>query len=75
MTSWLVCVDLLYACFGLVIVDGVVARAPPIAFWTIGRLGREVVAYYRRKGAHVSWQEIHSNDHSGNSKKQTPIGK
>ncbi|HEX6676019.1 MAG TPA: hypothetical protein VF486_13430 [Actinomycetes bacterium] len=34
---------------------GWVVQAAVIAAWTIGKRGREVVGYYRRRGGHMSW--------------------
>ena len=47
-------IDLPYACFGLVVCNGQVTGAPPIARWTVGRSIKDVVAYYTRKGASVA---------------------
>jgi len=56
---WLVRVDNGFAVFGLVVDDaGVVVEAAPIARWAEGRRGREVVRYFRGRGAKVSWKEI-----------------
>jgi hypothetical protein len=56
---WLVHVELPGACFGFEVTDdGWVIQAAPIAAWTIGRRGREVVSYYRRRGGLVSWQQV-----------------
>jgi hypothetical protein len=38
--------------------QGVIVVAAPVARWTIGRRGREVVAHYQRRGSRVSWQQI-----------------
>jgi hypothetical protein len=46
-------IDTGYACFGLVVVDGVVVSAPPIASWTKGQTLDKVLIYYRRQGAKV----------------------
>jgi hypothetical protein len=35
-------------------------RGSPIANWTIGRRGREIVAHYRSQGGQVSWQQVPS---------------
>jgi len=59
--TYLVRVDLAAnpsACFGVVVADGVVTAAAPITRWAIGRLGRDIVAYWRRRGATVTWQEV-----------------
>lgn len=50
-------ISLPYATFGLIVRDGVVVDAPPIARWTIGKPEVTVVAYYRRKGAAVAQLE------------------
>jgi hypothetical protein len=56
---WLVRVELPWACFGFEVTDdGWVIQAAPIASWTIGRRGRQVVAYYRQRGGLVSWQQV-----------------
>lgn len=55
---WLVRVELPWACFGFEVTDdGWVIQAAPVAAWTVGRRGRQVVAYYCR-GDRVSWQQI-----------------
>jgi hypothetical protein len=49
---YLVHVELSEACFGFEVNDqGVIVNAAPIARWTLGRRGRQVVAYYRRREA------------------------
>jgi hypothetical protein len=47
-------VQLSYATFGLIVHDGVILEAAPIAAWTRGRPARQVWDYYARRG-HVSW--------------------
>ncbi len=39
------------ATFALIVRDGLVVDAAPIARWSIGRREREVADYYRRRGA------------------------
>ena len=51
MTGRLIWVSLPHATFGLLVADGVITKAPPIARWAIGRGEHEVAAYYRRRGA------------------------
>jgi hypothetical protein len=46
-------VRLAYATFGLVVVDGMVVAAAPIAGRNIGRPIDRVAQYYRKKGAKV----------------------
>jgi hypothetical protein len=49
---WLVQVELPWACFGFEVTgDGWVIEAAPIADWTVGRRGRQVVASYRAGAA------------------------
>ena len=38
--------------------DGWVIQAAPVAAWTVGRRGRQVVTYYRQRGGRVSWQQV-----------------
>lgn len=45
------------ACFGLVVVGGVVTEAAPIARWCVGKRGRDAVRYWRRRGATVIWRQ------------------
>lgn len=47
-------VRLPYATFALVVRDGVVVRAAPIARWAVGRPEDEALEYYRRKGGSVA---------------------
>jgi hypothetical protein len=51
----LVRIDMPYACFGMVVVNGVVTEAAPIARWSIGRRGRDSVRYWKKRGAKVQW--------------------
>lgn len=44
-------VSMRWATFALGAQDGVIAQAPPIARWTVGKTEAEVARYYRRKGA------------------------
>ncbi len=44
-------VSLPRATFALIVRDGLVVDAAPIARWSIGRREREVADYYRRRGA------------------------
>jgi hypothetical protein len=46
-------VSLPYATFALVLRDGIVTRAAPIAGWAVGKEEARVLRYYRRKGATV----------------------
>jgi hypothetical protein len=56
---WLVQVELPWACFGFEVTsDGWIIEAAPIAAWTVGRRGRQVVAYYRSRGGRVSWELV-----------------
>ncbi|MDH2424768.1 hypothetical protein [Sphaerisporangium sp. TRM90804] len=52
MTSdrW-VWVSLPWATFAVVVADGLVVDAAPIARWSIGRRERDVADHYRRRGA------------------------
>jgi hypothetical protein len=47
-------VRLPYATFGLVVADGRIQRAPPIARWAIGKDADTVLTYERRKGATIT---------------------
>jgi hypothetical protein len=64
---WLVRVELPWACFGFEVTDdGWVIEAAPIAAWTIGRRGRQVVAHYRQRGGLVSWPRVsHRRSYAG----------
>lgn len=55
-TAWVVTVDTGWANFGFVVREGVVAECAPLTAWARGRSGREVVAYWRGRGAEVTWQ-------------------
>lgn len=56
---WLVRVDNGFAVFGLIVDDaGFVTEAAPIAKWSEGRRGRDVVRYFRERGAKVTWRAI-----------------
>ncbi|MFF0864139.1 hypothetical protein ACFYUV_20440 [Nonomuraea sp. NPDC003560] len=44
-------VSLAYATFAIVVRDGRVVDAAPIARWAIGKPEQRVADYYRRKGA------------------------
>ncbi len=46
-------IDTGYACFGLVVKDGTIVEAAPIAKWTIGKNVGGVLDYYRKKKAKV----------------------
>lgn len=41
--------------FGLLVVDGVVVEAAPIARWTVGRKARWVWDYFVARDATVTW--------------------
>ena len=57
--SWLVQVELPWACFGLEVDDhGQVVTAAPIAAWTLGRPARPVLAGYRRRGGQLTWTRL-----------------
>lgn len=49
----LVRVDLPWAVFGLILEDNVVIEAAPIASWATGKSAREVLAYYKGRGARL----------------------
>lgn len=51
--SGLVRVSLPWATFGLVVVDGKIAEAAPVAGWSTGKPIESVAAYYRRRGGVV----------------------
>jgi len=53
MTGRLFLVDLPYACFGIVVHHGKVTLAPPIAAWMVGKDGRTVDSWIRRKGGTI----------------------
>lgn len=54
--AYLVRVESDFAVFGFVVKNRVVTReCAPIAKWAIGRRGREVVDYWRKRGAKVTW--------------------
>jgi hypothetical protein len=40
-------IDVGYATFGLVVENGVVVRAPPIAAWAVGKSAADVRVYYQ----------------------------
>jgi hypothetical protein len=46
-------ISLPYATFGIAVAGGVVAEAPPIAKWALGRDERDVAGYFRRRGAKI----------------------
>lgn len=50
MSERLVYVELPYATYGLVVEDGQVVDAPPIAHWMVGKSEHEVAAWIARKG-------------------------
>lgn len=56
--TYLVRVDSGFACFGFDVVDGIVTRCAPITRWALGEPGRDVVAYWRKRGATVTWTEV-----------------
>lgn len=49
----LVTINLPDATFGLVIDDGIVTSAPPIARWAKGEEFDKVICYYQERGAEV----------------------
>jgi hypothetical protein len=44
-------VSLPYATYGIAVEDGVVAQAPPVAKWMLGKDERYCANWLRRKGA------------------------
>lgn len=62
MTERLIWVSLPWATFGLAVSDGLVADAPPIARWALGRSEHEVAAYYQARGAEFRAAEEASRD-------------
>lgn len=53
--SWLVRVEAPYYCAGFIVEDAWVAEAAPILRWAVGRRGRDVVEYLRKKGFKVTF--------------------
>lgn len=53
MTHDVISIDLPHACFGIIVEDGIVVEAAPIARWATGKLAREVLLYYKKKGAKI----------------------
>lgn len=51
VSQMLIRITLSYAVFGLIVEDAVVVEAAPIARWAVGKPIRDVLTYYRRKGA------------------------
>jgi hypothetical protein len=49
----LIWVDLPWACFGMIALNGVVVEAAPIAGWAKGKMVREVTDHFERRGATV----------------------
>ena len=52
----IVWINLSYATFGLVVRNGIVIQAPPIARWTIGKSSYSVTNYYNNKGAKIEYK-------------------
>ncbi|MFA4971556.1 MAG: hypothetical protein WC683_03005 [bacterium] len=53
--TWLLRVEMQHAVFGIIVAaDGSVMEAAPIAKWSVGKRGREVVRYFRERGATVT---------------------
>lgn len=52
----IVWINLSYATFGLVVRNGIVIQAPPIARWTIGKSSYSVTNYYNNKGAKIEYR-------------------
>jgi len=46
-------IDLPYACFGIIVENDIVIEAPPIAKWATGKSAREVLLYFKGKGAKI----------------------
>ena len=46
-------VDTGYACFGVVVRNGIVVEAAPIAKWAVGKSLADVVEHFKRKRAKV----------------------
>ena len=44
-------ISLPYATFALIITNGVISDAPPIARWTIGKTAQWVIKYYEGKNS------------------------
>jgi hypothetical protein len=51
-------VETTFAVFGFVVVNGVVEMSAPIAKWSIGRKGKDVVKYWKSRGAQITWRKI-----------------
>lgn len=51
-------VSLEYATFGLGATNGVVTSAPPISMLSMGRQIKDVLAYYRSRGAEIVQLEL-----------------
>ena len=56
--DYLVRVETDFATFGFIVKKGVVVEAAPIAKWSIGRSGKSVVKYWRKRGGKVTWQPL-----------------
>lgn len=39
-----------FACYGIVVLNGLVVEAAPIAYWAVGKTWEYVSNYYKRKG-------------------------
>lgn len=54
-TIMLYYIDLPYACYGIIVQDNVVIKAPPIARWMIGKqYSTDIRGWLMHKGAEVS---------------------
>ena len=49
----LIRVVLPWACFGIIVEENIVVDAAPIAAWSIGKPAREVLAYFKGRGARL----------------------
>lgn len=47
------CIDLSYACYAVVVQDGIVVRAPPIARWMIHKPWKQCWLWLQLKGATI----------------------
>lgn len=46
-------ITLSYACYTILVRDGVVVSAPPIARWMVGKGGSEIAAFVAHKGGKI----------------------